>query len=114
MTTGPKYRIDVDSKAGTKLVTVSGEIDMASAPELEGALASEPAATVIADLADVGFIDSSGLRSLLSACEGLDEAGGRLLLVFGEGPVSRIIDLTGLADRFEIFETVEAAAGAAG
>lgn len=109
MTTGPKYQIEAGSAAGMRLVTATGELDMASSTELEEALASEPDEVVIADLCDVGFIDSSGLRSLLAARDRLEDAGGRLILVFGDGPVERIIDLTGLADRFEIFETVGAA-----
>lgn len=113
MTTGPKYRIEVGSRDGTRLVTATGEIDMASSPLLEEALVAAPEEAVIADLSEVGFIDSSGLRSLLSAREALADGGGRLVLVFGEGPVERIIDLTGLADRFEIFETLEAAGQAA-
>lgn len=114
MTTGPKYQIETGSTAGMRLVTATGEIDMASSAELEEALAAAPNEVVIADLCDVGFIDSSGLRSLLAARDKLEEAGGRLILVFGDGPVERIIDLTGLADRFEVFETVGAATEAVG
>lgn len=109
MTIGPKYQIEADSTAGMRLVTATGEIDMASSAELEEALATEPDKVVIANLSDVGFIDSSGLRSLVAARDKLEDAGGRLVLVFGDGPVERIIDLTGLADRFEVFETVTAA-----
>lgn len=109
MTIGPKYQIQADSTAGARMVTATGEIDMASSAELEEALVAEPDEVVIADLTDVGFIDSSGLRSLLAARDKLEDAGGRLVLVFGDGPVERIIDLTGLADRFEVFETVVAA-----
>lgn len=114
MTTGPKYRIEVASQADRRVVTARGEIDMASSAELEDALIQEPDQVVIADLSPVGFIDSSGLRCLLSARDILEDKGGRLLLVFGEGPVQRIIDLTGLADRFEIFEDLVAATVASG
>ena len=51
---------------------------------------------------------------LLSAREALDAGGGRLLLVFDDGPVERILDLTGLTDRFETFRTLEAATQAVG
>ncbi|HLT96401.1 MAG TPA: STAS domain-containing protein [Acidimicrobiia bacterium] len=109
MTTGPKYRIDVDSEGPVRRVIASGEIDLASAGELETALTAEPEATVIADLSDVGFIDSTGLRSLLSSQEAVTNAGGRLLLVFDDGPVERILNLTRLTDRFEVHSDVEAA-----
>lgn len=114
MTTGPKYRIEEGSLGDGRLVTVSGEIDLASAPALERSLMQEPDRSVIADLSDVGFIDSTGLRSLLVAQETIQSEGGRLMLVFGEGPVERILDLTRLHDRFETFPDTEAASQAAG
>lgn len=114
MTTGPKYRIQKNPSDSSRIITVSGEIDLASAPKLEEALVTEPDQTVIVDLLEVGFMDSTGLRSLLSAREALESAGGRLLLVFEEGPVERILDLTGLTDRFETFSSLEAATQAAG
>lgn len=113
MTTGPKYRIQKDDIDGSRLVTVSGEIDLASAPKLEEALVEEPDQTVIADLSDIGFIDSTGLRSLMTARDTISEKGGRLMLVFDEGPVERILELTRLTDRFEIFASTESAAQAA-
>ncbi len=114
MTTGPKYRIEEDTSDLGRTVTVSGEIDLASAPKLEATLVSAPDQNVIVDLLEVGFMDSTGLRSLLSAREALDAGGGRLLLVFDDGPVERILDLTGLTDRFETFRTLEAATQAVG
>lgn len=113
MTTGPKYKIEEGVVDTTRLVTVSGEIDLASSPALERALTKQPDNAVIADLSDVGFIDSTGLRSLMTAQETISGADGRLLLVFGEGPVDRILDLTRLRDRFEIFPDTEAASQAA-
>lgn len=109
MTTGPKYRIDVDSDGPARHVTASGEIDLASATEFEEALTAEPERAVIADLTDVGFIDSTGLRSLLSAQESIAGSGGRLLLVFDDGPVERILKLTRLTDRFEVHPDLETA-----
>lgn len=82
---------------------------MASAPQLQEALTEAPSETVIADLSDVGFMDSTGLRSLILSHDEVKEAGGELRLVYGEGPVQRIIDLTGLGDRFSVFDTTEKA-----
>lgn len=114
MTTGPAYQIEVDSLGGTRLVVVGGEIDTASASQLESALTAEPESTVVADLTGVGFIDSTGLRALLRAKQALDEAGGQLLLVIAEGPVERILDLTGVTDQFQIHASVEDATKALG
>jgi anti-anti-sigma factor len=50
-------------------VLVSGEIDMRTAPELEAVLGSicVDASEIEVDLCDVTFIDSAGLRALLTA-----------------------------------------------
>lgn len=109
MTTGPRYLIDIGRSGPHRLITVKGEIDMASAPQLQEALTEAPSETVIADLSDVGFMDSTGLRSLILSHDEVKEAGGELRLVYGEGPVQRIIDLTGLGDRFSVFDTTEKA-----
>nr|MBO2498811.1 anti-sigma factor antagonist [Acidimicrobiia bacterium] len=114
LTTGPKFQIEVGSFGNARLVTVSGEIDLAAAPQLADALSAEPEEVTIADLRDVGFIDSTGLRSLMTAQDKVTGAGGRLALVFGEGPVERILDLTRLTDRFEVFAAPEDAAQALG
>lgn len=114
MTIGPKHRIEASTMDSARLVTVSGEIDLASAPKLEATLLEETDRVVIVDLREVDFMDSTGLRSLLAGQEAVAEGGGRMILVFEEGPVERILDLTGLADRFEVAESVEAAARAAG
>ncbi|HEX7099434.1 MAG TPA: STAS domain-containing protein [Acidimicrobiia bacterium] len=114
MTTGPKFQIEVGVLGDARLVTVAGEIDLAAAPQLAEVLSAEPESVTIADLRDVGFIDSTGLRSLMTAQDKVNGAGGRLALVYGEGPVERILDLTRLTDRFEVFASPEDAAQALG
>lgn len=111
LTTGPRYRIELDEAGKVPVLVVKGDIDMASAPELEDAVASQQGQVLIADLSGVEFIDSTGLRALIAADDLLAEREGRLLIVVAEGPVQRIIDLTGLEGRFRTFESVEAAAG---
>lgn len=112
MTTGPRYRIEVESDEHLRLVVVEGEIDMASVDEMEKALVAEPSRAVVADLSGVGFMDSTGLRGLLAAHDGLAAGGGRLHLVFDDGPVKRLLDLTGLADHFSVFPDRDSALAA--
>ncbi len=52
------------------------------------------------DLAEVGFIDSSGLRSLLQARDACAARGLRFSLIVTDGPVSRLLDLAGVRDWF--------------
>ncbi len=87
---------------------------MASVNEMEKALLADPSRVVVADLTEVGFMDSTGLRGLLAAQDGLASAGGRLHLVCEDGPVRRLLDLTGLTDRFSVFSDRGSALKAAG
>jgi anti-anti-sigma factor len=87
-------------------VTVAGELDMVSVGVLEHAVAdalADPADTAVElDLAGVSFMDSTGLRALLSARRRADAAGRRLRVV-GAGPaVRRVLHLTRTAPLFEL------------
>jgi anti-sigma B factor antagonist len=62
--------IKIESMNRCELVTASGEIDSATAPELEKELVSLVEAgkrNIIINLRDVGYISSAGLRALVSA-----------------------------------------------
>lgn len=92
------------------ILTAVGEIDLASAPDLESHLGRcVKDGSVIVDLSDVSFIDSTGLRVLLTAHEAASERGHQLGLVTVEGPVTKLFSLTGVADHLHLFSSVEAA-----
>jgi anti-anti-sigma factor len=52
-------------------------------------------------------MDSAGLRVLLSNQARIDEHGGKLNLVLGEGPVMRLLELAGVRDTFSIRPTLD-------
>ena len=81
---------------GFTRVSVSGELDLATAPELADALAEAPAgaAVVILDLSQLTFIDSTGLHMILAARARLAEADCRLVLIPGAHQVQRIFEIT--------------------
>ncbi len=86
---------------GVARLVVSGELDLATAPELLGRAAAalgsdEPPSEL--NLAGVTFIDGSGLRCLLAVQAGADGRGG-LELVGASGPVRRLFGLAGLSGR---------------
>jgi anti-anti-sigma factor len=85
------------------LVTVSGELDLETAPELgDHALAAlnDVSVHLVLDLRGVTFMDSTGLKVLLAAAHRADLAGGSLVLVAPNRAVSRILTLTGLDKTF--------------
>lgn len=74
-------------------------IDPMSAEVFARELAGLPAdATVKVDGAEVGFIDSSGLRVLIEARSRQVEGGGHLLVINASPTVIRLLELTGLAE----------------
>lgn len=96
------------------VLAVTGEIDLATAGELESAINSvldKGMLRLVIDLKDVAFLDSTGLRVLLTAHSKLEESGGSLALVVPGGPVQRLLDVTGLDSTMNIYPSVEAAAG---
>lgn len=90
------------------VITVSGEVDLATAADLERALSEAmtgtDAATIDVDLAGVEFMDSAGLRVLVAARKQAEDAGRTLRLRSPHERVRRIIEITGLAAVFGITE----------
>ena len=99
----PGIQTALEPRDGGALLRVEGEIDLMSAPELEHALREGIAVggTLVADLREVSFIDSTGLRVLLQAREQAASAGGELRLALaGGGAVERLLELSGVMDLF--------------
>ena len=101
--------VEIERDGGAFVVRAQGEVDLNNAEQLATGLRSahgsdEP---VILDLIGVPFMDSSGLRVLLLACE---ELGDRLALVMSPGsPIASLLDLAGVGDRFSMHPTPAAA-----
>jgi anti-sigma B factor antagonist len=84
-------------------VVVHGDIDIAGGPILDAVLGErEQMGHLVIDLADVSFIDSSGLRSLLGASRRA-QARGHSVLLRNPGPeVIRLLEITGTTGQFVI------------
>ena len=64
---------------------------------------------IVADLERVEFMDSTGLGVLVGALRRLKERDGTLALACPQGPVLRVLDVTGLSKVFPVHETVDEA-----
>jgi anti-sigma B factor antagonist len=87
----------------TLIVALSGELDLASAPDLERELqvgAEGAPSRMVIDLSGLGFMDSTGLQALLRARERAQEAGYLLSLRRGPHQVQRVFELTKTVDAF--------------
>ena len=94
-----------------RVVTVGGEIDALTAPELDVLLTAQLAAAslVVVDLERVRFLGSAGLSVLFAAAELATRENRYLWLVVPRrGMANRALEATGLGKRFNVAETVAA------
>lgn len=95
---------------GLRLLAVSGELDLFSAPELKRGIASAlegEASSLIVDLTETAFIDSSGLAAIILAMKRARDMGGQLVVVGGR--VAGTFRVAGLDQLITIVATREAA-----
>lgn len=88
-------------------IAVSGELDLSSAltfdEEVRRAEERRPK-TLILDLRRLRFMDSTGLRLIMSAQSRAAKRGFRLAIVLGSEPVKRIFKLAGVSRRLDIVD----------
>jgi anti-anti-sigma factor len=90
---------------GVRVVAVSGELDLGTAPELEGPLDEAVAAgePLLIDLSSCEFIDSTGIALIVRAWQRLggddgnrDGGEGRVVICSANEQVRRVLEITGL------------------
>jgi len=106
MEPGPgELTIDVTTAHGATVVSIAGELDLATAPKLRSALTeateSGPKAIRI-DLGRVTFLDSSAISVLVEAQQRLQAEGIGLVLHGVLGHSRRVLEIAGLTDYFEL------------
>ena len=108
METVEPFAIDVDELEDRVVVVPRGELDMASAPELEQTLVPRIQAGewLILDLRSLDFIDSSGLRVVVGAHRAAEERDGRFTCVRGTpgSTVHRIVEIAGIDGVIEMVD----------
>ena len=108
-------RIDVSTANGATVVRPSGErLDIEVAADFRAMLLSlieQGHRRLVVDLADVGFIDSSGLGALVSALKTLKRSdnGGDVRLARVQAPVVSLLEIIRLNRVFTTYATVEQA-----
>ena len=97
----------------TTILDVSGDIDLASSPELRKALLRElrelRIPRLVLNLKAVEYVDSSGVASLVEGLKASRDMGSRLILFGLNSAVREVLQLSKLLRIFEIAETEEQA-----
>lgn len=94
---------------GIRMLTVRGELDMNTAPDFEqklDAALSESDVSVVLDLCECEFIDSTGIALIVRAWQRLEgsDGQGRLVLCSHNHQVRRLLQITGVESSISIHE----------
>jgi anti-sigma B factor antagonist len=97
---------EIDGKC---LITVNGEIDLYSSPELRAAVTQAvPKAqdAVGIDLSGVAYMDSSGVATLVEGLRAASQSDRSFVLVAPSSPVMKVLQLSRLDSVFEIRDSL--------
>lgn len=102
-------RDEIDAR--TRVISVEGDLDLSSAPQLEWTLLDsleEGRSRLVLDLSPAAFMDSTALGVLIGVSRSL-AVDARLAIAGARGSVLNIFELSGMDAAFAMFATVEEA-----
>ena len=103
--TPEELTVEVLDEGGTSVLVVRGELDAYSAPTLDSAVTrvlAGGARRLVIDLEGVGFIDSSGLRSMIRARKQVGDEETALQIRHPQPSTIRLLEITGLTAHFPV------------
>ncbi len=104
MESAAPFDIAISEDGGTTVVRVSGELDLATAPQLGDVFAAQGSGDLDVDLHGVTFLDSSGISVLVQAQKLLVARGATLRLCSLTESARRVLALAGLDEFFQLVD----------
>ena len=100
------FSAEVSRRSDAAVVVMKGDLDIATEAEATAQLdrAMDGCGMLIADLRELAFLDSTGVRVLLSAHLRAQERGLRFGIVRGGGMVARLLEVTRISHRFPVVD----------
>jgi anti-anti-sigma factor len=99
-----------EDRDGLVRVALVGELDLSTVAKVQEELrrveAASPA-TLVVDLSKLTFLDSTGLRCIVTADERARAEGRRIVIVRGPDAVQRVFAITRLEERLEMVDDVD-------
>jgi anti-anti-sigma factor len=97
----PSFELDVEDDNGRVAFIPRGELDLATAPEVEERVLAAVRSgdrQVVLDLRQLTFMDSTGVRTIVAAHKAAEETGTDLRVIrpSPDNPVSRVIEISGI------------------
>ena len=97
--------VETEEREGAVHLTLTGELDLSTVDKVEDELRRVEeggAGTVVLDLSSLSFLDSTGLRTIVTADQRARKSGRRLAIIKGPETVHRVFTITRLDERLEI------------
>ena len=103
----PTFTVDTGELDGGVRVILSGDLDLSTAKQAEEAIEAAERGTslIVIDLRRLSFMDSTGLRVIVSADKRAKRSCRRAVIVQGPSAVRRVFEITRLGERLEIVDT---------
>jgi anti-anti-sigma factor len=99
--------VRTEDRNGLVHVALVGELDLSTVAKVQEELRRVEAgapATLVMDLSKLTFLDSTGLRCIITADERARGEGRRVVIVRGPDPVQRVFAITRLEERLEMVD----------
>jgi anti-anti-sigma factor len=107
------FELSVETRDAYRVLRLRGELDVFTTStlraELNRQLVDEGQVHLVVDLTGLTFLDSSGLGTLVRAQRQARGLRGSFAVVCDEGPVLRVMSLTGLTHVLRVHDTLDAA-----
>ena len=104
------FSISISDRDGRAVVVLRGELDLATAPDLEAALNErlDAGQDVVVDLRELDFMDSTGLRALVTAHARVQDTDQSFLIVrpLPGAPIERILAVAGVATVLDLIDDI--------
>jgi anti-sigma B factor antagonist len=104
--------IQVKSVEQVAVVSIQGSLDALTAPELSRFFSGQIAdgnVQLVADLGQLEYTSSAGLRALLGAVKEARQQGGDLRLAAAQPEVHKLLDLSGFTSILKVFPEIDSA-----
>lgn len=103
--------VEIEERDGLARIVLRGELDLSTVGKVQDSLQSvesKAPPVIVLDLSKLTFLDSTGLRCLVTADQRARDTGRRLVIVRGPDAVQRVFAITRLEERLEMVDDASA------
>jgi anti-anti-sigma factor len=96
-----------EKKGKATVFSLSGRLDSATSPEVDGRILqaiANGADDVILDFSSLDYISSAGIRVLVHCHKELEKKGGHILLAAVPKPIENVLYITGFLPYFKVYD----------